>query len=455
MTAKTPPTRPADAWRNRIVGSGEEAPDQLLANPANWRVHPKAQQEALAGVLDQVGWVQQVLVNRRTGHVVDGHLRVALALSSGAPTVPVLYVDLEPEEEALVLATLDPLGGDGRHRRREAAGAAGGRHASTPRRWPRCSPSSRRSEPKAGLTDPDDIPEPPDEPTSSRATCGCLGDHRLLCGDADSAADVARLLDGAAPTLLATDPPYSVKLDHAPGATASFNGPRKRVSGWGVVAGAAKPYMMREVPDGQTGVDAPPAKRGHHSRPGPPQHLDRAGHPGRLVRGLRPRAVRSRSATSGTRASTRSRCSRACARSASSSRARSSGTRASPVSRSWYHWAHEPCSFSAGRRAHRFLGERDQATIWRAPVPKKIRAAAGAKRTTPPRSRSSSPDRRSVTTRCRARRCTTCSAGSGTTLIAAERLGRRCYGMEIDPRYAQVVDRALASASPGGRRRRA
>lgn len=58
-------------WRNRIVGSGEEAPDQLLANPGNWRVHPKAQQQALAGILGQVGWVQQVLVNRRTGHVVD------------------------------------------------------------------------------------------------------------------------------------------------------------------------------------------------------------------------------------------------------------------------------------------------------------------------------------------------------------------------------------------------
>ena len=96
-------------WRSRIVGSGEEAPDQLLANPANWRLHPKAQQDALAGLLGQVGWVQQVLVNRRTGHVVDGHLRVALAISQEAPTVPVLYVDLEPEEEALVLASLDPL----------------------------------------------------------------------------------------------------------------------------------------------------------------------------------------------------------------------------------------------------------------------------------------------------------------------------------------------------------
>lgn len=96
-------------WQNRIVGHGEEAPDQLLANPRNWRIHPKAQSDALAGMLGQVGWVQDVIVNRRTGHVVDGHLRVALAISREEPAVPVVYVDLEEEEERLVLAALDPL----------------------------------------------------------------------------------------------------------------------------------------------------------------------------------------------------------------------------------------------------------------------------------------------------------------------------------------------------------
>ncbi len=110
MTTKTRAAPPTAPWRSRITGSGEEAPDQLLANPANWRVHPKAQQDTLAGALDEVGWVAQVMVNRRTGYVVDGHARVALAVTRGEPTVPVLYVDLSPEEEALVLATLDPIG---------------------------------------------------------------------------------------------------------------------------------------------------------------------------------------------------------------------------------------------------------------------------------------------------------------------------------------------------------
>ncbi len=98
------------AWRNRIVRDGYEAPDQLLANPMNWRVHPLHQQEKLEGVLSEVGWIQRVIVNEATGHVIDGHARVGLAISRGEPLVPVLYVDLTLEEERLVLATLDPIG---------------------------------------------------------------------------------------------------------------------------------------------------------------------------------------------------------------------------------------------------------------------------------------------------------------------------------------------------------
>ena len=96
-------------WANRIVGQGEEAPDQLLANPANWRIHPKPQQDALSDALDDIGWIQQVVVNQASGNLIDGHLRVSLALRNHEPSVPVLYVDLDDREEALALATLDPI----------------------------------------------------------------------------------------------------------------------------------------------------------------------------------------------------------------------------------------------------------------------------------------------------------------------------------------------------------
>jgi hypothetical protein len=103
-------TETQTGWRSRIVGQGVEAPDQLLANPNNWRIHPQHQQKALGGILDNIGWVQDVIVNKTTGYVVDGHLRVALAISKGEATVPVSYVELSESEENLVLAALDPVG---------------------------------------------------------------------------------------------------------------------------------------------------------------------------------------------------------------------------------------------------------------------------------------------------------------------------------------------------------
>jgi len=96
-------------WDNRIIGYGEAAPDDLLANPNNWRVHPKHQQDALDGALTQIGWIAPVIVNHRTGYVVDGHLRVALAISNDEQVVPVAFVDLSDEEERLALATFDAV----------------------------------------------------------------------------------------------------------------------------------------------------------------------------------------------------------------------------------------------------------------------------------------------------------------------------------------------------------
>ncbi len=65
----------------------------------------------------------------------------------------------------------------------------------------------------AGLCDPDDVPAPPDEATTRPGELWILGNHRLLCGDSSKAADVDRLLDGAAIHLVNTDPPYNVKVE--------------------------------------------------------------------------------------------------------------------------------------------------------------------------------------------------------------------------------------------------
>jgi hypothetical protein len=97
-------------WKNQIVGYGEEPPESLLAHPMNPKIHPKIQQDALAGSLSELGWIAPVIVNRVTAHVLDGHARIGLAISRSEPLVPIAYVELSPEQEALALAIYDPIG---------------------------------------------------------------------------------------------------------------------------------------------------------------------------------------------------------------------------------------------------------------------------------------------------------------------------------------------------------
>lgn len=65
-------------------------------------------------------------------------------------------------------------------------------------------------EPEEGLTDPDDVPLPPEQAITQPGDLILLGQHRLLCGDSRSAEDVSRLLDGQKPACVTTDPPYGV-----------------------------------------------------------------------------------------------------------------------------------------------------------------------------------------------------------------------------------------------------
>ncbi len=205
---------PAPPWRNRITGHAEVDPHTLAPNPENWRRHPVSQQRALAGAIDEVGLVAGVTVNRVTGHLVDGHLRVELALARGEPTVPVTYVDLSPTEERLVLASLDPLGAMAEA---DADTLAALLAEVTPTDAALAAMladlAERAGIVSSGRTDPDAIPEPPDVATTQPGDLWILGEHRLLCGDAGSEADLDRLLDGVPVDLVHTDPPYNVRVE--------------------------------------------------------------------------------------------------------------------------------------------------------------------------------------------------------------------------------------------------
>jgi DNA modification methylase len=70
-----------------------------------------------------------------------------------------------------------------------------------------------KTEVEEGLTDPDDVPAPPDAAVTQPGDLWILGNHRLLCGDSSKPEDLDRLLGGKTIQLVNTDPPYNVKVE--------------------------------------------------------------------------------------------------------------------------------------------------------------------------------------------------------------------------------------------------
>ena len=96
--------------RDRIKELRRVKAGELLPNPQNWRTHPQAQQDALKGILAEVGYASALLAREMpTGQLqlIDGHLR---AETTPDAEVPVLVLDVSESEAKKLLATFDPLG---------------------------------------------------------------------------------------------------------------------------------------------------------------------------------------------------------------------------------------------------------------------------------------------------------------------------------------------------------
>jgi hypothetical protein len=97
--------------RDRIKELRRVRAGDLRPNPRNWRTHPAAQQDALRGLLAEVGYADALLTRELadgTLMLVDGHLR---AETTPDAVVPVLVLDLDEAEADKILLTLDPLSG--------------------------------------------------------------------------------------------------------------------------------------------------------------------------------------------------------------------------------------------------------------------------------------------------------------------------------------------------------
>lgn len=207
-------------WQNRIVGEGMEAPDQILANPYNWRKHPKHQKDALRAHLRRVGWVQRSIINTTTGHLVDGHLRTELAMEDGVEAIPVLYVELTEEEEKIALASLDSitiLAETDQEMINTIVSQVDAGDAELAAFLQSLTNIADPETEEDGKTGDDDSPEPEVQVRSQPGDIWILGDHRVMCGDGTSIEAAERLCDDGPIDMIWTDPPYNVDYEGGTG----------------------------------------------------------------------------------------------------------------------------------------------------------------------------------------------------------------------------------------------
>jgi DNA modification methylase len=252
------------------------------------------------------------------------------------------------------------------------------------------------AESKAGLTDENAVVEP--GPTDiARGDRFVLGAHRLLCGDATSAGDVTRLLEGSTPILMTTDPPYGVSYD--PAWRHRVNPSQRTAIGrvvnddratwtpaWQLFPGAIA-YVWHAA------LQAPTVAA----------DLEAAGFM------IRSQIIWSKQHFA--------------------------------LSRGDYHWGHEPAWYAV-RGKGRWRGDRRQTTVWEIANLNPF-GGTGAADNVVTGHGTQKPVRLfeipilNHTVAGEALYDPFC--GSGTSIVAAEKLGRACYALEIDPKYVQAA----------------
>jgi len=193
--------------------------DRLIPYARNPRTHSDAQVAQIAASIKEFGFNNPILVDTKAG-IIAGHGRLLASRKLNLTEVPVIVLDhlTETQKRAYILADnrlalnagwdedllrleltelqtddfdLDVLGFSDEELESFLAGG----------------------EPLAGLADEDTVPAPPADPVSKPGDLWILGSHRLLCSDSAIADSFMRLLEGATVPLVNTDPPYNVRVE--------------------------------------------------------------------------------------------------------------------------------------------------------------------------------------------------------------------------------------------------
>ncbi len=378
--------------------------DRVLPYAANARTHPDEQVAQIAASIAEFGFNVPVLLDD-AGVLIAGHGRVLAARRLGLDAVPAIRLGHLSEAQARAYRLADNqialnsgwdeslLAAELRALRTDAVdlGLLGFDQGTLDRLLAETGVALDDASAAEAADQP--APEPPAEPVTRPGDLWLLGPHRLLCGDATSAADVARLLDGVRPHLMVTDPPYGVDYDPS----------------WRNDAGVSATLRTGRVANDHRAD----WREAWALFPGDVAYVWHAGvHARTVIESLE----------------------------AAGFAVRSQIVWAKPrlvLGRGDYHWQHEPCLYAVrkGATGH-WQGARDQTTLWQIAMVGAEDDAETVHGTQKPLD-------------CMRRPIVNNSApgeavydpflGSGTTLIAAELTGRLCLAMEIDPRYCDVT----------------
>ena len=167
--------------------------------------------------IEEFGYVEPIVVNKRTRHVVGGNQRLKALEDLGIEEVEAVFVDLDDAREKALNIALNKITGEWDYPKLkdllEELDTGAFDIELTGFDLPEIEDLMTQFHVPEEIIE-DEVPEPPEEPITKPGDLWILGRHRLLCGDATKKEDVERLMDGKKADMVFTDPPYGMKKEN-------------------------------------------------------------------------------------------------------------------------------------------------------------------------------------------------------------------------------------------------